>query len=55
MEMEAPFTVFEELDVPVIDANTPQAVLDSMSDKATITLGVGSGRLGLDWSNGISR
>jgi hypothetical protein len=55
VELESPVAVYEQLDVPVIDVDTPQSRLDAMPDTGTVSLAVGQGRLGLEWMSGISR
>ena len=55
VELDAPFSVWEQIDAPVVDYHATQASLDSMSDRETVSLAVGRGRLGLEWLSGISR
>lgn len=55
VELDAPFSVWDQIDVPVVDYGAAQASLDSMADRETVSLAVGRGRLGLDWLSGISR
>jgi hypothetical protein len=55
VELESSVAVFERLDVPIVDVNAPESVLDAMPDRATVSLVVGQGRLGLEWLSGISR
>jgi hypothetical protein len=55
VELDSPAAVYEEVDVPVIDLDTPQSQLDAMPDSGTVSLAVGQGRLGLEWLSGISR
>jgi len=55
VELDAPASVWEQIDVPVVDRRSTQASLDSMSDRETVSLAVGRGRLGLEWLSGISR
>jgi hypothetical protein len=49
VELGAPRTVYDQLDVPLAALDTPQQVLDAMPDAGSVKLTVGKGRFGLDW------
>jgi hypothetical protein len=49
VELGAPRSVYDRLEVPVIAIDTPQQELDGMPDRAIVRLIVGRGRLGLQW------
>jgi hypothetical protein len=54
VELGAPRDVYDRLDVPVTDIDTPQPVLESMRDTGRVRLSLGEGRLGLEWLRQVS-
>jgi len=55
VELDAPRTVYDRIDVPVTDMHTPQSDLEAMPDVGKVRLVLGKGRLGLDWLKQIER
>jgi hypothetical protein len=55
VELDAPRTVYDRLDVPITDMHTPQSDLEAMPDLGTVRLILGKGRLGLDWLKQIEQ
>jgi hypothetical protein len=55
VELDAPRSVYNMLQVPVTSAKTPQEELDDMPDAAHVRLVVGQGRFGLEWYKSIER
>jgi hypothetical protein len=55
VELDAPPSVYERLNVPITSMHTPQSDLEAMPDVARVRLVLGKGRLGLDWLKQIER
>jgi hypothetical protein len=55
VELSAPRKVYDRLDVPRTEIDTPLEVLEAMPDRGTVRLIVGQGRLGLEWLKGIEQ
>jgi hypothetical protein len=51
VELSAPQSTYDRLDVPLDAIDTPQDTLNAMPDVGQVLLIVGNGRLGLEWLN----
>ena len=49
VELSAPQSTYDRLDVPLDAIDTPQETLNAMPDVGRVRLVVGKGRLGLEW------
>ena len=54
VELDASRDVYDRLKVPVTAIDTPEEVLERMTDAGEVELSVGQGRFGLEWLKGIS-
>ena len=53
VELGAPRAVYDQLNVPRTEIDSPQEQLEAMPDRGSVRLIVGEGRLGLEWLKSI--
>jgi hypothetical protein len=52
-EVDVPRSLYEQMDVPLVEVDTPPQALAALPARARVRLMVGNGRLGVEWIKGV--
>jgi hypothetical protein len=54
-EVDVPRSLYESMNVPLVEVDTPPQALAALPARARVRLSVGKGRLGVEWIKGVGR
>jgi hypothetical protein len=52
-EVDVPRSLYEQMDVPLVELDTPPQALAALPARARVRLMIGNGRLGVEWIKGV--